>query len=66
MSILLIVLFFNIIAAFVSGLTGHMIWCVINIALAVLVFLSTIIYEGRLLNRIKSIEQEVDILKRRM
>ncbi len=66
MTIMLIIFFFNVIAAFVSGVTGHTILYIINIALAVLMFLSTIIYEGQLLNRIKSLEQEVDILKRRM
>lgn len=63
MTILLTVFFFNLIAAFISGLTGHMIWCIINITLSVLMILSAMIYEGRLLNRIKSLEQEVDTLK---
>lgn len=62
MSILLIVLFFNVIAAFVSGFTGHMIWCAINIVLAVLMLLAAIVYEGRLLNRIENLEKEVNRL----
>lgn len=63
MTIFLTVFFLDVIAAFISGLTGHMVWCVINIVLSILMILSAMIYEGRLLNRIKSLEQEVDILK---
>lgn len=63
MTIFLTVFFLDAIAAFISGLTGNMVWCVINIVLSILMILSAMIYEGRLLNRIKSLEQEVDILK---
>lgn len=63
MTIFLTVFFLDVIAAFISGLTGHMVWCVINIVLSILMILSAMIHEGRLLNRIKSLEQEVDILK---
>lgn len=66
MTISLIAFFINVIAAFTAARTGHMILWVIDIAVAVLMALAAIHSEGRLLNRIKSLEQEVDILKRRM
>lgn len=66
MTISLIAFFINVIAAFTAARTGRMIWCGIDITVAVLMALVAICGEGRLLNRIKSLEQEVDILKRRM
>lgn len=56
MTIPLIAFFLNIIAAFNSALTGHMILCVIDIVVAVLMALSDIICEGQLLNRSRSLE----------
>lgn len=64
MTISLIAFFLNVIAAFTAVRTGNMILWVI--AVAVLMALAAIHSEGRLLNRIKSLEQEVDDLKRRM
>ena len=66
MTISLIAFFINVIAAFTAARTGHMILCIVNVTLSVLMILSAMIYEGRLLNRIKSLEQEIDILKWRM
>lgn len=66
MTILLIAFFINVVGAFTAACASHMIWCGIDIAVAVLMALAAICGEGRLLNRIKSLEQEVNILKRRM
>ena len=57
---------FNVFAAFVSGITGHSFWCGVNIVLAVLMAFLAIAYEGRLINRIQKLEREIDDLKRRM
>ena len=65
MSILLIIFLFNVVSAFVSGVTGHSFWCEVNIVLAVLMALWAMAYEGRLLNRVKKLEQEIEDLKRR-
>lgn len=65
MTILLIIFGFNVVSAFVSGITGRSFWCEVNIILAVLMALWAMAYEGRLLNRIKKLEQEIEDLKRR-
>lgn len=62
MSILLIIFWFNAVAAFITGLTGHPFLCGVNIVLAVLM---AMVYEGRLLNRVKKLEEEIENLKRR-
>lgn len=61
MSILLIIFWFHALAAFICSLTNHPIWCGISIMLA----LMAMAYEGRLINRIKALEEEVNNLKRR-
>lgn len=66
MSIVLMILGFNVFAAFVSGITGHSFWCGVNIVLAVLMAFLAIAYEGRLINRIQKLEREIDDLKRGM
>ena len=66
MSIVLMILGFNVFAAFVSGITGHSVWGGVNIVLAVLMAFLAIAYEGRLINRIQKLEREIDDLKRRM
>lgn len=65
MSILLIIFYFNVLSAFISGVTGRPFWCVVNIVLAVLMALMAMAYEGRLINRIEKLEQEIKDLKRR-
>lgn len=62
MTILLTIFWFNVVAAFISGVTGRPFWCVVNIVLAVLMAMA---YEGRLLNRVKKLEEEIEDLKRR-
>lgn len=62
MTILLTIFWFNVVAAFISGVTGRPFWCVVNIVLAVLMAMG---YEGRLLNRVKKLEEEIEDLKRR-
>lgn len=65
MTILLTIFWFNVVATFISGVTGRPFWCVVNIVLAVLMALTAIAYEGRLLNRVKKLEEEIEDLKRR-
>lgn len=65
MSILLIIFWFHALAAFICSLTNHPIWCGISIALAIMLALMAMAYEGRLINRIKALEEEVYNLKRR-
>lgn len=65
MTILLTIFWFNVVAAFISGVTGRPFWCVVNIVLAVLMALTAMVYEGRLLNRVKKLEEEIEDLKRR-
>lgn len=63
MSILLIIFWFNVLSAFISAATDRPFWCVLNVILAVLMALLAMAYEGRLLNRIKKLEQEIEDLK---
>lgn len=65
MTILLIIFLFNVISAFVSGITSHLFWCGVNIVLAVCMAFMAMAYEGRLINRIKKLEDEIENLKRR-
>lgn len=65
MTILLMIFWFNVVAAFISGVTGRPLWCVVNIVLAVLMAFLAMAYEGRLINRIEKLEQEIKDLKRR-
>lgn len=65
MSILLIIFWFNVLSAFISAATDRLFWCVVNIVLAVLMAFLAMAYEGRLLNRIKKLEEEIEDLKRR-
>lgn len=64
MSIILMIFWFDVLAAFVSGMTGHSVWCVFNIVMAILLALTAMAYEGRLIARIKNLEEEVKKLKR--
>lgn len=65
MTILLMIFFLNVSAAFINGIVGHSFWCGVNVVLAVLMALMTMLCEGRLLNRIKVLEEEIEKLKRR-
>lgn len=64
MSIILMIFWFDVLAAFVSGVVGHSVLCVFNIVVAILLALMAMVYEGRLIARIKSLEEEVEKLKR--
>lgn len=64
MSIILMIFWFDVLAAFVSGMTGYSVWCVFNIVMAILLALTAMVYEGRLIARIKNLEEEVEKLKR--
>lgn len=55
MSIVLIIFWFDVLAAFICG---------VNVVLAVLLAFIAMVYEGRLLNRVKKLEEEVALLRR--
>ena len=61
MTILLMIFWFNVLSAFISGVTGRPFWCVVNIVLAVLMALMAMAYEGRLLNHVKSSKKKSKI-----
>lgn len=65
MTIALIVASTSAFAARVAHITGHNILCGICIAMAMLFILSAMACEGRILSRIKKLEEEFDNLKRR-
>lgn len=65
MTILLIIFWFNGLSAFISAATDRLFWCVVNIVLATLMAFLAMAYEGRLVNRIEKLEQEIKDLKRR-
>ena len=65
MTILLIIFGFNVVSAFISAATDRPFWCVVNGVLAVLMAFLAMAYEGRLINRIEKLEQEIKDLKRR-
>jgi len=52
-------------SAFISAATDRLFWCVVNIVLATLMAFLAMAYEGRLVNRIEKLEQEIKDLKRR-
>ena len=65
MTILLIIFGFNVVSAFISAATDRLFWCVVNVVLAVLMAFLAMAYEGRLINRIEKLEQEIKDSKRR-
>ncbi len=65
MTILLTIFWFNVASAFISNVTGRPFWCGVNVVSAVLMALMAMVYEGRLLNRVKKLEEEIKDLKRR-
>lgn len=64
MSIALLIVLTNAFAALVAYMTRHNILCGINIVLAILFILIAMASEGNMLNRIKKLEEELNILKR--
>ena len=65
MSIFLMIFCFNVVSAFMGNIAGRPFWCGVNIVSAVLMALMAMAYEGRLLNRVKKLEEEIKDLKRR-
>ncbi len=64
MTIALIVAIVNAFAALVAYVSNHTIACGFNVALAIIFTLSAISCEAKMLNRIKKLEEENEILKR--
>ena len=64
MSIVLIIFWFDVLAAFICAATERFFLCGVNVVLAVLLAVMAMVYEGRLLNRVKKLEEEVALLRR--
>lgn len=64
MSIVLIIFWFDVLAAFICAATERLFLCGVNVVLAVLLAFIAMVYEGRLLNRVKKLEEEVALLRR--
>ena len=64
MSIVLIIFWFDVLAAFICAATERFFLCGVNVVLAVLLAFMAMAYEGRLLNRVKKLEEEVALLRR--
>ena len=64
MSIVLIIFWFDVLAAFICAATERFFLCGVNGVLAVLLAFMAMVYEGRLLNRVKKLEEEVALLRR--
>lgn len=64
MSIVLIIFWFDVLAAFICAATERFFLCGVNVVLAVLLAFIAMVYEGRLLNRVKKPEEEVALLRR--
>jgi hypothetical protein len=64
MSIVLIIFWFDVLAAFICAATERFFLCGVNVVLAVLLAFIAMVYEGRLLNRVKKLEEEVALLRR--
>ena len=65
MTIALIIAIVNAFAALVAYVTKHTIMCGFNITSAIVFILSAMVCEGKTLNRIKKLEEEIEYLKRR-
>lgn len=63
-TILLIIFWFDVLAAFICAATERFFLCGVNVVLAVLLAFMAMVYEGRLLNRVKKLEEEVALLRR--
>ena len=64
MSIVLIIFWFDVLAAFICAATERFFLCGVNVVLAGLLAFMAMVYEGRLLNRVKKLEEEVALLRR--
>ena len=64
MSIVLIIFWFDVLAAFICAATERFFLCGVNVVLAALLAFMAMVYEGRLLNRVKKLEEEVALLRR--
>lgn len=64
MSIVLIIFWFDVLAAFICAATERFFLCGVNVVLAVLLAFIAMVYGGRLLNRVKKLEEEVALLRR--
>lgn len=64
MSIVLIIFWFDVLAAFICAATERFFLCGVNVVFAVLLAFIAMVYEGRLLNRVKKLEEEVALLRR--
>ena len=64
MSIVLIIFWFDVLAAFICAATERFFLCGVNVVLAVLLAFMAMVYEGRLLNRVNKLEEEVALLRR--
>ena len=64
MTIALIVAIVNAFAALVAYVSNHTIACGFNVALAIIFTLTAISCEAKMLNRIKKLEEENEIVKR--
>lgn len=64
MSIVLIIFWFDVLAAFICAVTERFFLCGVIVVLAVLLAFMAMVYEGRLLNRVKKLEEEVALLRR--
>ena len=64
MTILLIIFWFDVLAAFICAATERFFLCGVNVVLAFLLAFMAMVYEGRLLNRVKKLEEEVALLRR--
>ena len=64
MSIVLIIFWFDVLAAFICAATERFFLRGVNVVLAVLLAFMAMVYEGRLLNRVKKLEEEVALLRR--
>ena len=64
MSIVLIIFWFDVLAAFICAATERFFLCGVKVVVAVLRAFMAMVYEGRLLNRVKKLEEEVALLRR--
>lgn len=65
MTIAWIVALISAFAALVAQVSGHNALCGLHIFVTIIFVFAAMVSEGRMLNRIKKLEEELDILKRR-
>jgi hypothetical protein len=66
MSIFIIMFLLNVVGMFCTAASDHMLLCAVCVVMTILNALLAMMYEGRLLIRIKNLEQEIKDLKRRL